>query len=227
MNPRLRRLQADYDQVRDVYSGHPHVSIAPLGDRLPPENYRITFRVRGLQLDGDRPTFRDEHSVEIMLPRKYPAERPYAVPIQPIFHPNIREYFCVADHWAAGTTLVDVIAKIGDMIQWRIYNPASPLDPIAARWAVEQEGKDLFPIGNVDLGVADFEVEILAPHSGGQSISKTEIPSLAGVSDEAADLPHGEARELSRLSGTEQRTSSLSELDAKDRDDFEILVRKD
>lgn len=160
MDPRLRRLQSDYELVREVFSGHPHVALAPLGTRLPPENYRVEFRLRGLFLEGDQPAHRDVHHVEIMLPRRYPAEKPYVVPLEPVFHPNIRDYFCIADYWAAGTTLADVIVKLGDMIQWRIYNTASPLDAIAARWAAEQEYAGIFPIGNVDLGVADFEIAI-------------------------------------------------------------------
>jgi ubiquitin-protein ligase len=160
MNPRLRRLQADYELVREVFSGHPHVVLEPIGAYLPPDRYRIAFRLRGLFLNGEQPAYREVHHVELMLPLGYPAERPYVVPVEPIFHPNIRDYFCIADYWAAGTTLADVIAKLGDMIQWRIYNLASPLDAIAARWASEQEPAGLFPIGNVDLGVADFEVSV-------------------------------------------------------------------
>ena len=160
MNPRLRRLQSDYDLMREIFSGHPHVSIEPIGSHLPPESYRVEFRLRGLYLKGDQPDYRDTHRVEIMLPRHYPAEKPYVVPLAPIFHPNIRDYFCIADYWAAGTTLADVVAKLGDMIQWRVYNPASPLDAIAAKWAVEQEPSGLFPVGNVDLGVADFDVQV-------------------------------------------------------------------
>ncbi|HEX8206567.1 MAG TPA: hypothetical protein VF587_10960 [Solirubrobacteraceae bacterium] len=177
MNPRLRRLQSDYDHVREVFSGHPHVSVEPLGTRRPPESYRIAYRLRGLYLNGEQPDYREEHEVEIMLPRAYPAEKPYVVPLAPIFHPNIRDYFCIADYWAAGTTLVDVIAKIGDMIQWRVYNPASPLDAIAARWASENEPIGLFPIGNVDLGVADVEIE-LRP--------KAQLP---GTTDAPAEQP--------------------------------------
>jgi ubiquitin-protein ligase len=190
MNPRLRRLQSDYDLVREVYSGHPHVSIEAIGSRLPPESYRVAFRLRGLYLNGDQPDYRDLHRVEIMLPRHYPSERPYVVPLAPIFHPNIRDYFCIADYWAAGTTLVDVIAKLGDMIQWRVYNPASPLDAIAAKWATEQAPKGLFPIGKVDLGVADFEVEVRSrePQSLA-ALDGTEIlPEVAIASAEDDDL---------------------------------------
>jgi ubiquitin-protein ligase len=181
MDPRLRRLQSDYELVREVFSGHPHVAPAPLGTRLPPENYRIEFRLRGLYLDGDQPAYRDVHHVEIMLPRRYPAERPYVVPLEPIFHPNIRDYFCIADYWAAGTTLADVIIKLGDMIQWRVYNTASPLDAIAARWAAEQEYSGIFPIGNVDLGVADFEIAIRSSAREQPIPAPETAPALAPV----------------------------------------------
>ncbi len=163
MNPRLRRLQADYDEVRVTFSGHPHVHVEPIGQQLPPESYRLTYRLRGLELVGTTPQYRELHTVEVMLPRGYPAEKPYCVPITPIFHPNVREYFCIADYWAAGETIVDVVVKLGDMIQWRIYNPKSPLDAVAANWASEQEQArpELFPVGNVALGVADFDVAMV------------------------------------------------------------------
>jgi ubiquitin-protein ligase len=177
MNPRLRRLQSDYAQVREVFSGHPHVHVEAVGTRLPPESYHVRFDVRGLTLVGEQPTYREAHEVDIMLPRNYPAEKPYCVPLSPIFHPNIKDYFCIADYWAAGTTLVDVIVKLGDMIQWRIYNPASPLDAIAARWAQQQEPTGLFPIGDVDLGVADVPI-------GLRSRSDAALTALAGDDDD-------------------------------------------
>lgn len=187
MNPRLRRLQSDYQLVREVFSGHPHVRVEPVGSRLPPERYRLEFRLRGLYLNGNQPNYRDTHEVEITLSRRYPAERPYVVPLAPIFHPNIRELFCIADHWAAATTLADVIAKLADMIQWRIYNVASPLDPIAAQWAIEQEPTGLFPIDDVDLGVAEVDVEVRESDAFSTACSATapmpdvgELPGIAG-----------------------------------------------
>lgn len=216
MNPRLRRLQSDYELIREIYSGHPYVSVEPIGAVVPPESYRVTYRVSGLQLVGDQPEVRESHEVELMLPRRYPAEKPYVVPLEPIFHPNIKDYFCIADYWAAGTTLVDVIAKMGDMIQWKIYNPASPLDPVAARWATEHEASGIFPFGDVALGVADFEVGVLdkstpeaEPEERAVDIADSEdvvepeiepppppaapevaavAPSSAGVSDDDFDI---------------------------------------
>jgi ubiquitin-protein ligase len=183
-NPRLRRLQADYQDVRAVFSGHPHVSVQPYGSRLPPERYRVQFRLRGLTLSGEQPVFRDVHDIEITLPRNYPAEKPYCVPLQPIFHPNIKDHFCIADYWAAGMSLVDVIVKLGDMIQWQVYNPRSPLDAIAARWAVAQEEMNpgVLPVGKVNLGVADVDVK-LKPHP--------TIAPLRPVDSAAADSAGG------------------------------------
>jgi ubiquitin-protein ligase len=178
-NPRLRRLQADYEDVRAQFSGHPHVRVEALDARVPPERYRISFRLRGLALDGDQPVFREAHEVDVLLPRSYPAEKPYCVPRTPIFHPNIKDYYCIADYWAAGTSLVDVIVKIGEMIQWRVYNPRSPLDAIAARWAVQQDeaASNIFPIGKVDLGVADFTVELKT------RVSPGDLAPLDAVAD--------------------------------------------
>jgi ubiquitin-protein ligase len=195
MNPRLRRLQADYDQVRQTFSGHPNVSIDPIGALRPPETYRVTYRLRGLYLSGDQPAYRELHEVDIMLPRRYPADQPYVVPLTPVFHPNIRDYFCIADYWAAGTTLADVIVKLGDMIQWRVYNTASPLDAIAARWAAEQEPAGLFPIGGVDLGVADIDITIRSQNGASPGKPDATVMSatavLAPLSDTGPSLGTG------------------------------------
>jgi ubiquitin-protein ligase len=184
-NPRLRRLQADYEEVRAEFSGHPHVTVEPLGPRIPPERYHVEFRLRGLVLNGDQPDYRDLHEAEITLPRGYPAEKPYCVPLMPIFHPNIKDYFCIADYWAAGTSLVDVIVKLGEMIQWRVYNPQSPLDAIAARWAVQQveNSPSVFPVGKVNLGVADFDVE-LRPRQSIASLAPVDDTSNAGLEED-------------------------------------------
>jgi ubiquitin-protein ligase len=193
MNPRLRRLQSDYDEVRAIFSGHPHVRVEPRGAGRPPDSYHVAFQVDGLWLDGDQPAYREHHDVEIVLPRGYPAEKPYCVPLTPVFHPNVRDYFCIADYWAAGTTLVDVIAKLGDMLQWRIYNVASPLDAIAAKWAVEQQSTRLFPIGHVDLGVPDVDVTLGAgaggdAHGGAGTATLASVAAARAVENELDDF---------------------------------------
>src|SRR3954447_19550380 len=157
LSPRNRRLLADYDDVRARFSGHPHVHVEPLGG-LPPESYRVTFEVRGLQLDGGRPVVTHRHVCELRLSLNYPRVQPYCVAKTPIFHPNVAGHYCIADYWAAGQPLTDVIAKIGDMIQYRVFNTGSPLDAVAAVYA--DDHPELFPIGRVELTAPEVEIAL-------------------------------------------------------------------
>jgi len=189
--PRLRRLAADYEAVRGEFSGHPHVHVAPLGPNRPPEAYRVTFRVRGLRLDGTQPIPVDSHEVEVRLPMGYPREKPLCTPLTPVFHPNIKEYYCLQDYWAAGQALADTIAKIADMIQYRVYNTASPLDALAARWA--SQNSNLFPLGNVTLGSPEVAITLgstsskTAPSASGPPVVTGALPALEGQDGAASD----------------------------------------
>ena len=155
MSPRQRRVLADWEAIRAEYSGHPAISIEPVGP-TPPEEYVVTYRVPGLRREGDRPILADEHEVRIHLPLDYPRQAPYCTPITPVFHPNIAEHVCFGDYWAAGEPLVHVIAKVGEMLQYRLFNVNSPLDTVAAQYA--RENPELFPVGNVDLGAPEIEI---------------------------------------------------------------------
>lgn len=159
MNARLRRLYADYQSVRDHFDGHPLITVTPLGGN-PPETYQVEFNIKGLELDevSRRPRERNYHKAIIYLQRNYPREKPKCVLETPIFHPNFGSYICIGDHWAAGETLVDIIIKIGNMIQYQDYNPKSPLDAVAARWSEENE--HLMPIGNADLYQPEIDLDI-------------------------------------------------------------------
>jgi ubiquitin-protein ligase len=157
-SPRMRRLASDYEAVRGEFSGHPVVTVTPVGF-TPPETYQVNYQVPGLTLDGDIPKYSHLHRAELRLPLGYPREQPYCVPLTPMFHPNISDHFCIADYWFAGQSLVDTIRKIGDMIQYRIYNTKSPLNATAAYWA--EKHPDLFPLeGSVDLGVPEIDISI-------------------------------------------------------------------
>ena len=203
--PRLRRLAADYEAVRAEFSGHPHVHVEPLGPHRPPEAYRVTLKVRGLRLNGNQPQAVDEHQLEIRLPASYPREKPLCTPLTPVFHPNIKEYFCIQDYWAAGQSLVDTIAKISDMIQFRVYNPASPLDALAARWA--SQNTNLFPLGNVSLGTP--EVTITLGSKRGRAKLASGVPprrppsALPTLEDSAPDTAAGEDDLLISLRGSD------------------------
>lgn len=172
MGPRQRRLMADFEAIRAELAGHPHIRVEPLGV-MPPERYRITYTLTSLRLDGDRPVPADEHVVDLVLPLGYPREQPIATPRSEVFHPNVdRTKYCIADYWSAGQPLTDIITKIGDMLQFRVYNIGSPLNAVAARWVAQNE--EILPIADVDLGTADVEIELRPSASAGE-----EAPSSA------------------------------------------------
>ncbi len=159
MSARLRRLYADYQSVLNEFSEHPRIKVQPIQGN-PPESYQVEYHIKGLELDPttQRPRERNYHKALIYLHRNYPRETPRSVLETPIFHPNFGSYICIGDHWAAGETLVDIIIKIGQMIAYQDYNPKSPLNPVAARWAVENER--LLPVDHRDLYLPEVDLEI-------------------------------------------------------------------
>jgi len=143
---RTRRLKRDYEKILAELSGSEFVTVSALaGD--PPSQYQATYRVDGLMWDGRSGTARPitEHVVDIFLPIGYPKQSPRCTMRTPIWHPNIGDYVCIGDYWSAGVTLVDIIAHIGDMIQYRSYNLKSPVNKDAAAWAKRNEKS--FPVG--------------------------------------------------------------------------------
>lgn len=164
MTARERRLMSDYEQVKKDFAGHKNIIVTPVGD-IPPEKYHVTYFVNGIYLlpDGKIETL-GRHEVDIILHADYPRYKPICKISTPIWHPNFRDgQICIGDIWGAGESLSDIIINIGDMIQYKSWNSSSPLSADAAKWAIEN--KHLFPVGNIDLYIADYgsakdEVEI-------------------------------------------------------------------
>lgn len=155
MTARMRRLLSDYNQVKKDFVGHKNIIVTPVGEE-PPEKYHVTYFVNGIYLlpDGRIETLA-RHEVEITLHADYPRYKPICRIMTPIWHPNFRDgQICIGDIWGAGESLSDIIVNIGDMIQYRSWNSYSPLSADAAQWAMEN--KHLFPIGNIDLYIADY-----------------------------------------------------------------------
>ncbi len=161
MNARDRRLSADFEKVKDEFIGHKYIKVDPI-EGNPPVRYSVTYYLKGLKLDKKtkKPVETYHHEAEIYLHKNYPREKPLCTINTEIFHPNFGpKKICIADYWAAGENLADIIIQIGQMIQYQSYNPKSPLNQQAARWAVEN--KEIFPIGNIDL--YQPEVDIVDP----------------------------------------------------------------
>jgi ubiquitin-protein ligase len=152
---RLRRLQADYDKVREYVNRHPRLQLIQ-SDGTPPERYQLEYRIRGLRQTADELSVVKSHMVEIALPISYPRMAPQCRMLTPIFHPNIAPHaICIGDHWSPGEPLWSIIARIGEMISYQSYNTKSPLNGEAARWVDEHLGE--LPLDPVSMMPDDAE----------------------------------------------------------------------
>ena len=152
MQPRLRRLHADYEMVQRIFAEHPFVRLENT-EGSPPDKYVVQIKVAGLVpvgADGFAPA--DTHRAEVFLPLDYPRRPPICRMLTPVFHPNIDpQKICVGDHWSAGQSLAQLIVRIAEMICYQSYNLQSPLNAVAAAWAAQNlEG---LPLQRADLSV--------------------------------------------------------------------------
>jgi ubiquitin-protein ligase len=146
---RLRRLQADFDKMREYINRHPRLQMIQ-ADGSPPERYQFEYRIRGLRQTADELSVVKSHMVEVSLPLAYPRMPPQCRMLTPIFHPNIAPHaICIGDHWSPGEPLWSIVARIGEMIAYQSYNTRSPLNGEAARW-VDQHLDEL-PLDPVSM----------------------------------------------------------------------------
>ncbi len=138
---RLRRLQADYDRLREYVNRHPRLQLIQ-AEGTPPERYQLEYRIRSLRQKDDDLSLVKSHMVEIALPLNYPRLPPQCRMLTPIFHPNIAPHaICIGDHWSPGEPLWSIVARIGEMIAYQSYNTKSPLNGEAARWVDQHLGE--------------------------------------------------------------------------------------
>lgn len=151
MNPRLRRLQADQQQMTAAFATHPHIRLVEMRG-TPPESYVLEFHLTGLVPLGEQLQRSPTHRAEVFLPLDYPRRQPLCRMLTPVFHPNIDpQKICIGDHWSAGQTLPQLVVRIAEMIAYQSYNVKSPLNAKAAAW-VEQH------LGELPLETGDFDV---------------------------------------------------------------------
>lgn len=150
---RLRRLQADYGQVMEVFSAHPYIKFVQAHGE-PAEKYMFEFHVKSLvPSDSGQNLVGGVHRAEVFLPLDYPRRPPFCRMTTPVFHPNIDPAkICIGDHWSAGQSLPQLIIRIGEMLCYQSYNTKSPLNALAAAWAEQNLGQ--LPLETVDLAGA-------------------------------------------------------------------------
>ncbi len=171
-NSRLTRLQNDYSEILELNNRNGLIYlIVAEGD--PPERYVVGFRCRGVaEIDADdHPIFSEDHRVELVLTIDYPGTRPLALWKTPIFHPNFVNG-AVCWEWYPQQSLCETCKVFAEMVQYKNYNSASPLDMSAAIWAMRH--RDEMPMDPRGL----FDVPASRPLKN--EVSKT-IYSPSGV----------------------------------------------
>ncbi|MGN2349071.1 FHA domain-containing protein [Clostridium cagae] len=180
MNARLRRIAADYEEIKKNFDSHKNIIVEPIGFE-PAEKYKITYYINGIYLNEDNKIETlNKHIITITLHSEYPRYKPICTIKTPIWHPNFRDgQICIGDIWGAGESLCDIIVNIGDMIQYKSWNSFSPLSADAAKWAIGN--KHLFPVGNVNLWTgkeisetltSNFDIDIF--NDDGETIEENE-----------------------------------------------------
>ncbi|CAN5603735.1 hypothetical protein BH10BAC5_BH10BAC5_29120 [soil metagenome] len=183
MNPRQRRLKADFEKMKDEFSVHKFISFT-YEENLTgvPEKYFFYFHgLKSIKVTEDENKSKKaelitEHKIEIYLHIDYPRVKPAAYIHTPLFHPNFRmaspHDICIGDYWASGETLVDIVYQIGDLIMYQAYNINSPLNGIAAKWA--RENPDLLPLDNTIIRKPDPQIHL----SGSSDNNEVKIDLL-------------------------------------------------
>ena len=165
-SPRMRRLRADYDLMKELVSRSDLITFETKGARAntPPETYIVTFTCKGI-LDVDpqgNPKLGTHHQVEIYLHNQYPQRWPGMKWLTPIWHPNINHLngsVCIdAAWWTASRSLDRLVIMLGEMLQYKNFHddptkPPFPWDPDAARWCRDyrQAHPGTFPVDEREL----------------------------------------------------------------------------
>jgi ubiquitin-protein ligase len=165
-SPRMRRLRADYELMKELAARSDLIKFEAKGARanLPPETYIVTFKCKGI-ISVDRqgnPKFGTHHQVEIYLHNQYPQRWPGMKWVTPIWHPNINHLngsVCIdAAWWTASRSLDRLVVMLGEMLQYKNFHddptkPPFPWDPEAARWCREyrQTHPNAFPVDDCEL----------------------------------------------------------------------------
>ncbi len=158
---RETRLRNDYGHVRSLVNRSEFINILTT-DGDPVEKYLIRYTCQGVEkiTPSGKPLLRDVHEVSIYLHAEYPLKQPQLKWLTPIFHPNIHVTgaVCIGAWWAA-KTLDELLMTLGEMIQYKNYDPRDPMNSKAAAWALRN--KRLFPVDRRDLKGQSLEDLIL------------------------------------------------------------------
>lgn len=136
MNPRLRRLHADLQQMSELAE---RGSITFRTEGVPPDVYHVMVHAPGLARDVEgKLAIRRTHRFSVYLHLDYPRRPPVLAWATPVLHPNIlppeRNGGVCIGSWSAGESLADLIERVIEMVAYRSFNVDDALDPAVADW---------------------------------------------------------------------------------------------
>ena len=158
---REARLRNDLQRVRELVDRSDLIQIVST-DGEPPERYVIRFTCQGVENVNahGKPVLRDNHEARVYLHAEYPLKQPQLKWMTPIFHPNIHVTgaVCIGAWWPA-KTLDELLLSLGEMVQYKNFDPGDPMNSKAAAWA--NRHKHLFPIDARPLKGASLSDQIV------------------------------------------------------------------
>ena len=177
MNPRIRRLHADYEGLKEFAARSGIVSIETV-EGNPPERYVMHLNCIGIErLDkSGKPEFTNSHRLEVQLHDNYPSRKPLINMLSKIYHPNIsaRGTVCIGDTgdhgYAPSMKLADLVMRIVEMVRYENVGLESPFNVEAKKWAAKN--MHLFPLDESQIvsepELADLEITILDEEPDGE-----------------------------------------------------------
>jgi ubiquitin-protein ligase len=131
---RQRRIENDFNRLREWADERPGIAIEREGDEI-----RVHLEERGLGWsDKEGVSVLGIHSFAIYLHREYPRLPPKVTCLGETFHPNLLPAdqggaVCLGP-WRPSSSLAGVVQYLLDLVSFRAYNVADPLNERCAFW---------------------------------------------------------------------------------------------
>ena len=144
-----QQLAAISEEIKNVFSNHPNISVKPTKGN-PPEQYEASYAIQGIYKDDSgRIQHSSNHIVSITIPFGFPHFPPSCKPKTPIFHPDFDPAaICLGDFWQHDRSISELILFIGKMISGELYSKENTFNEQAALWY--RENADKLPFAKIE-----------------------------------------------------------------------------
>jgi len=202
------QLEAISLEIKTNFGQHRQIQVLPLGGS-PPEQYRITYHLRGLCKEtGAEVQTCTDHIILLNLPFGFPHFPPNCKPETPVFHPDFDQAaICISDFWDSNQSLSELIIHIGRMLCGEVYSTNNAFNEEAASWYKENQ-KNL-PLDAVD----PISAATILSHSEQSTDGDSESLAIDIVDDIL--FPHNENQAGDDVEGLNRREKAFPGLSTK------------